>query len=152
MAKEISIQEIVRQAGYEPLEERAIIVSYAPVNLSDRIARFFSNRFYVLQICRDAIVLLPLDQITARPENEVTLGLPAVDIQSVSVTENLLNYHIRIRTGEDTITLSTQQKELSAFRASGTLGAESPLTGGSNWHCKNLEGTLAALRGWKTGE
>lgn len=145
MAKEIKIHEIIRQAGYEPVENRAIIVRYAPANLSDRIAHFFGVPYYVLQICKSALVLLPLSSITTNPQNEITLALPVSEIQSVTVTEELLDYRIELKTEEGTIALSTQQKELSMLRSSGFLGAEDA-AGIQNWHCRNLEDTLTGLK------
>ena len=55
MPKETTVWEIIRQAGYDPIENQSIIVSYAPANLSDAIAKFFtvSTEFFVLQICRE---------------------------------------------------------------------------------------------------
>ena len=75
----------------------------------------------------------------------------------MEVTEDLLNYQIAITTDTDTIRLTTQQKELSEFRSSGTLasGVSFLNTGAMstglfhksiNWHRKNLDGTLAALK------
>ena len=55
MAAEKKVTEILREAGYQPLEDRAIIVTYAPKDLSEKIIRFFSNEFFVLQICEESI-------------------------------------------------------------------------------------------------
>ena len=44
------VQKFVQKAGYEPLEDRCIIVKYAPANLSEQFAAFFNSEFYVLQI------------------------------------------------------------------------------------------------------
>lgn len=41
MAKEKKVNEIIREAGYDPEEGKAIVVKYAPGNLSDR-SRVFS--------------------------------------------------------------------------------------------------------------
>lgn len=40
MATERKVTEIIKEAGYEPLEDRAIIVTYVPRNLSEKITRF----------------------------------------------------------------------------------------------------------------
>ena len=40
MAKQTKIWEIIKEAGYSPLENRNIVVSYAPVNLSESIVKF----------------------------------------------------------------------------------------------------------------
>ena len=42
MATEKIVNEILKDAGYTPKEGRAIIVTYAPANLSEKITRFFS--------------------------------------------------------------------------------------------------------------
>lgn len=44
MAKEKKVNEIIREAGYDPEEGKAIVVKYAPGNLSDQIAQFFQPR------------------------------------------------------------------------------------------------------------
>ena len=136
MASEKKVWEIIRDAGFDPLEDRGIIVKYAPENLSGKIADFFSMEFYVLQLCREELVLVP----TAGLKKEVTLQIPYADIRSVEVREDLLNYQILIQTGGDSIRFTTQQKELSEFRTSGAL------SGAMNWHRKNLDATLKSLR------
>ena len=138
MASEKKVWEIIRDAGFDPLEDRGIIVKYAPENLSGKIADFFSMEFYVLQLCREELVLVPFSTLTAGLKKEVTLQIPYADIRSVEVREDLLNYQILIQTGSDMIRFTTQQKELSEFRSSGAL------SGAMNWHRKNLDATLKA--------
>ena len=83
MAKEAKVWEVIKNAGYEPIENKSIIVSYAPENLSDAIVK------------------------------------------------------------DDVITLSVQQKELSALRTSGFLCI---IMLGGNWHSRNMDGTLKMLK------
>lgn len=66
MAKEAKVWEIIREAGFEPIENKSIIVSYAPANLSDAIVRFLgvSTEFFALQICRDELVLVSFGSLT----------------------------------------------------------------------------------------
>ena len=45
MASRKKVEEIVRKARYTPMEKRAIVVTNAPANLSDQIARFSSMSF-----------------------------------------------------------------------------------------------------------
>ncbi|MDO5784307.1 MAG: hypothetical protein Q4P20_04495 [Eubacteriales bacterium] len=144
MTKEIKIQSIVKNLGYEPLENRTIVVSYAPANLSDTIARFFSNEFYILQLCAEQIILLPLSKLSLKPQKEAALEIPFSTIRSVSTKHIGLNNHITIQTNTDSITLSTQQAELNEWRTSGVAATESPLSL-KNWHKKNLADTLDAL-------
>ena len=156
MAKEKKVNEIIREAGYDPEEGKAIVVKYAPGNLSDQMARFFSLEFYVLQICKDSVVLIPFSKLTWGLKKEIALEIPAKDILNVSVTEEYLNYRIRLETKNGTVELSVQQKELSEFRSSGTLAAGiSVLNVGVsgkktlenvNWHRNNLDRTLETLR------
>ncbi len=157
MATEQKVFEIIREAGFEPVEDRGIIVKYAPGNLSEKIADFFSMEFYVLQLCKEELVLVPFSTLTAGLKKEVTLEIPYAGIRSVEVTEDMLNYQITITTDTDTIRLTTQQKELSEFRSSGTLASGvSFLNLGAtsaglfhksiNWHRKNLDGTLEDLK------
>ena len=143
MASEKKVWEIIRDAGFDPLEDRGIIVKYAPENLSGKIADFFSMEFYVLQLCREELAQLQKETfstLTAGLKKEVTLQIPYADIRSVEVREDLLNYQILIQTGSDMIRFTTQQKELSEFRTSGAL------SGAMNWHRKNLDATLKSLR------
>lgn len=144
MAKEIKIHSIVKNLGYEPLENRTIVVSYAPANLSDTIARFFSNEFYMLQLCTEQLILLPLSKLSLKPQKEAALEIPFSAIRSVSIKHVGLNDHITIQTDTDSITLSTQQADLNEWRTSGVAALESPFSL-KNWHKNNLADTLDAL-------
>lgn len=156
MAKEKKVTEILREAGYQPLEDRAIIVTYAPENLSEKISRLFQNEFYVLQVCGESIVLIPFGKLFLDLKKEVALEIPFAKIHGVHVTEDLLNYRIELDTEEGIIRLSAQQKELSEFRTSGTLasgmvGLSMGVVGAkyvkaANWHRKNLDATLETLK------
>ena len=64
MPAEKFVTEFVREAGYNPIPDRAIIVTYAPANLSEKIARFFSNEFFALQMCEKSLVLLPFGRMS----------------------------------------------------------------------------------------
>ena len=92
MATEKKVFEIIKEAGFDPIEDKGIVVKYAPENLSDKIAKFFSMEFYVLQLCKDELVLVPFSTITAGLKKEVTLQIPYSTIKSVEVTEDMLNY------------------------------------------------------------
>lgn len=145
MAKEAKVWEIIREAGFEPIENKSIIVSYAPANLSDAIVRFLgvSTEFFVLQICRDELVLVSFGRLDWGLKKDAALVIPFSEIMDVEIKDAALNYHITIRTEKDVITLSAQQKELSALRSSGMLGGS--LTEG-NWHSENLDSTLQMLQ------
>lgn len=62
----------------------------------------------------------------------------------MELEDAMLNTVITIRTGSDTIRLTTQQKELSDLRSSGVYAT---IYAGhfKNWHKENLNGTLKAL-------
>ncbi len=143
MANEVT--KFTQEAGYKPLEDRCIIVKYAPENLSKQIMEFFSAEFYVLQMCEHEIVLLPFNTIWHNLRKDVSLVLPYGDIQSVELEDDMFNTVITIRTGTDTIRLTTQQAALSGLRSSGHFAV---LYAGSfkNWHKENLDDTLAALK------
>ena len=49
MPAEKYVTEFVKEAGFTPIPDRAIIVTYAPANMSERIAKFFSNEFFALR-------------------------------------------------------------------------------------------------------
>ena len=140
------VQKFVQKAGYEPLENRCIIVKYAPANLSEQFAAFFNSEFYVLQMCEHEIVLLPFNTTWGNLRKDVSLVLPYGDIQSVELEDAMLNTVITIQTKSDTIRLTTQQAELSDLRSSGIYAS---IYSGffKNWHKENLDGTLAELKG-----
>ncbi|MDE6956106.1 MAG: hypothetical protein K2P18_10170 [Oscillospiraceae bacterium] len=140
------VQKFVQKAGYEPLEDRCIIVKYAPANLSEQFAAFFNSEFYVLQMCEHEIVLLPFNTTWGNLRKDVSLVLPYGDIQSVELEDAMLNTVITIQTRSDTIRLTTQQAELSDLRSSGIYAS---IYSGffKNWHKENLDGTLAELKG-----
>ena len=148
MASEKTLLTVLAELGLEPLDDRAIVVKFAPENLSAKIARFFSLEFYVLQLCKDKLVLLPFSQLTLALKREVALEIPYSEIQSVSVNEDGLNYRITITTLDDTIRLTTQQKELMGFRTSVMLswdGIKFIYGSDDTWHGRNLDATLADL-------
>lgn len=144
MAKEKQVWEVIKNAGYNPLADKCIIVSYAPVNLSDRIMKFFSNRFYVFQMCEEQLVLVPFSEWTYSLKKDVTLEILYKSIISLNVEENGLNYFITVKTDDDEIVLSTQQKELSDWRTAGSLAGGIDFD--DNWHKDNLDGTLKSLQ------
>ncbi len=144
MARDEKIWEYARQAGYNPLEDRCIIVKYAPENLSAKITEFFNNKFYVLQMCEHEVILLPFDPTWTSLRKDVSLVIPYGDIRSVELKDDLLNTVIILRTGGDEIRLTTQQKALSDLRTSGAYAIQ--YAGGyKNWHKENMDGTLKAL-------
>ena len=152
MPRETNIWEIIKAAGYEPIEKRSIVVSYASSNLSDAIIKFFTEakEFFVLQICREELVLVPYGKISWGLKKEVTMSIPFSDIQKIEVEPAGLNYHLIIDNKIVRNTLSTQQKELSDFRSSGLLGYEGSKNWKRlfmrNWHKENLDATLEALK------
>ena len=156
MPAEKIVKEIIKDAGYTPMEDRAIIVTYAPANLSEKITRFFSNEFFVLQMCESSLVLLPFGRMSFMLKKNVALEIPYDSIHKVEIREDLLNYRIELDTDDGLIALSAQQKELSEFRTSGTLsvgmsGLGSGIVGPKelkveNWHRSNLDATLEVLK------
>ena len=142
MSKEV--RKFTQEAGYKPLEDRCIIVKYAPENLSEQITAFFNSEFYVLQMCEHEIILLPFNTTWGNMRKDVSLVLPYGDIQCVELKDDMLNTVITIRTESDTIRLTTQQAELSDLRSSGIYAS---IYSGffKNWHKENLDGTLKAL-------
>ena len=145
MEKETKVWEIIKSAGYMPIENKNIIVSYAPKNLSDSIVKFLgcSNEFFVLQICKDALVLVPFGKMMQDLKKEVVLEIPLNTIRQIEVTPSGLNYLITVETENDVIMLSAQQKELSDMRLSGMLGRGGIFS--NNWHKENLDETLEML-------
>lgn len=73
MATEKKINTILKEAGYNPMEGRAIIVTYAPANLSEKITRFFSNDFL---FCRCVRILWCWCRLAKRAERVPFLRNP----------------------------------------------------------------------------
>lgn len=144
------VQKFTQAAGYKPLEDRCIIVKYAPENLSEQITAFFNSEFYVLQMCEHEIILLPFNTTWGNLRKDVSLVLPYGDIQWVELKDDMLNTVITIRTESDTIRLTTQQAELSDLRSSGIYAS---IYSGffKNWHKENLDNTLKALKALGNG-
>lgn len=144
MAREKKIKRKLEEAGFTPLEDRAIVVKYTTHNLSAAIANFFSFDYYVLQLCEQELVLLPFSEITLAPiKKDAVLTIRTESVKKVEVKEAGFNFDIIIEMDDSTLTLTTQQKELSDIRSSGVLAID--WTKG-NWHKENLEGTLEALK------
>ena len=95
MANEKKIMEYARQAGYQPLEDRCIIVKPNPGNLSDKVVSFFKSiiecELCVLQMCKTELILLPFDKMWTYLKKEVSLVLPYRDIESVELTDDMFN-------------------------------------------------------------
>lgn len=143
MAKEVEVWEVLEKIGYKPREKQSIVVTYAPKNLSGRFARFFDSQFYVLQICEEELVLVPIDKTWLNLKKEVTLSISFDEIQFVNIDRQGLNYEILIKMDEDLIRLFAQGKALSEFRTSGTLAGQ--INFAKNWHKENLDATISAL-------
>lgn len=145
MAREEKVWEYAIEAGYEPLEDRCIIVKGAAGNLSEKIVRFFSAcDVAVLQMCENEIILLPFDPYWATLEKQVSLVVPYSEIKSVKLTDDLLNVIIDIETSDGSVRLTTQQKELSDIRLSGVYASQY-VGGYKNWHAENVDATLKAF-------
>lgn len=89
MPSEKIVHNILKKAGYSPVDDRSIIVTYAPVNLSEKISRFFSNEFFVLQMCESSLVLLPFGRMSFMLKKNVALEIPYTRIHKVEVKELL---------------------------------------------------------------
>ena len=156
MANTKRMNQILEKMGFEPEEGKMIVVSYAPENLSDMIAKllgaiFQSFNFFALSFCKESIVLIPFSTYCADVKKEAVvkkegiLELPYSSIRSVEVSETGLNYRIDIRLEDEVISLSAQQAELSLLRMSGMYSLED-WTFVNSWHKNNLKETLNALK------
>lgn len=139
-------RKYLMEIGLEPVGNRAILVEYAPNdNLGDKLAHFFSSEPYILQMCKNELVLIPVHMRVAAGtvayyslENKVALQLSYSSVQSVEITEKGTNYMVSITTDTDTIRLLSPKKGVGAF-----MGA----TG--RWHINNMDDTLQRLKGLK---
>ena len=156
MANTKRMNQVLEKMGFEPEEGKMIVVSYAPENLSDRIAKLLSSifqsfNFYALSFCKESIVLIPFSTYWADVKKEAVvkkegiLELPYSAIRGVEVSETGLNYRIDIRLDDEVISLLAQQAELSLLRMSGMYSMED-WTCVNSWHKNNLKETLKALK------
>lgn len=145
MAREEKVWEYAIEAGHEPLEDRCIIVKGAAGDLSEKIVRFFETwDVAVLQMCKNELILLPFESFWGTLERDVSLVVPYADIESVKLTDDLLNVIIDIETNTGSVRLTTQQKGLSDIRLSGIYASQ--YAGGyKNWHAENVNATIKAL-------
>ena len=82
MATENKVWKVIQDLGFDPIENMGIIVKYAPENLSAKIANFFSMEFYVLQLCKTELVLIPIGTVTS-VKKEISLQIPYSTIKSI---------------------------------------------------------------------
>ena len=95
MPAEKYVTEFVKEAGFTPIPDRAIIVTYAPANMSERIVKFFSNEFFALQMCRDSLVLLPFGRMSFMLKKDVALELSLIHIFSEEALPHLFEAFYR---------------------------------------------------------
>lgn len=164
MASQKNVSKIIKELGYEPKENACIVVNYAPDDsLGSKLSHFFTLEYYIMQLCEEEIVFIPLQAIFFAgmfPKKEIALRIPYDTLQSVKITEveKTLNYEVTLTTDTDTIRLSVQKKEWSEFRSAGTIATgNSFLSVGAlavnskdgksiNWHRQNLDNTFSLLQ------
>ena len=163
MASEKNVSKIIKELGYEPKEHACIVVNYAPDDsLGSKLSHFFTLEYYIMQLCEEEIVFVPLRVIFFAgmfPKKEIALRIPYDTLRSVKITEvNKFDYEVTFTTDTDTIRLSVHKKEWSEFRTSGTVATgNSFLNVGAlavaskdwksiNWHRQNLDNTFSLLQ------
>lgn len=163
MASPKNINKIIKELGYEPKEHACIVVNYAPGDsLGSKLSHFFTLEYYIMQLCEEEIVFLPLQVIFFAgmfPKKEIALRIPYDALRSVKITEvSKFNYEVTFTTDTDTIRLSVQKKDWSEFRAAGTfatgtsflnvgaLATYSKSWKSINWHRQNLDNTFSLLQ------
>lgn len=146
--KEKKVEDFFMEAGFDAVENECILVQYAPKNLSDAVKKIFCNKFLVLQVCRDSLVIANIiaDGLWALAlgEDDI-LKIPFSEIKNIDLEESGFNYHLTIETGQDSLRFSIQQGELSNWRSSGMVTTPFGLDK-DNWHKHNLDRTLNALK------
>lgn len=144
------IYKIIRKYGLIPLNDKAIIVAYAGEKLSDKVAKFFSPEFYILQVCEKEVAFLPLSQVSIVfsfnhdfPE-EIMLSISIDLIKKIKIKTKDLNYEVKIYTNDSVIKLLVNEQGLSDTRSIGMF-AKTYLKRNS-WHEENLISTLNYLK------
>ena len=163
MANEKNVSKIIKKLGYKPKQHACIVVNYAPDDSFDsKLFHFFTLKYYIMQLCEEEIVFLPLRTIFFAgmfPKKEIALRIPYDTLRPVKITEvSKLNYEVTFTTDTGTVRLSVQKKKWSEFRTAGTVatgysflnvGALVALTESwksINWHRKNLDNTFSLLQ------
>ncbi len=163
MANEKNVSKIIKELGYKPKEHACIVVNYAPDDsFGSKLSHFFTLEYYIMQLCEEEIVFLPLRTIFFAgmfPKKEIALRIPYDTLRPVKITEvSKLNYEVTFTTDTGTVRLSVQKKKWSEFRTAGTVatgysflnvGALVALTESwksINWHRKNLDNTFSLLQ------
>ncbi len=163
MASEKNVSKIIKELGYKPKEHACIVVNYAPDDsFGSKLSHFFTLEYYIMQLCEEEIVFLPLRTIFFAgmfPKKEIALRIPYDTLRPVKITEvSKLNYEVTFTTDTDTIRLSVQKKEWSEFRSAGTiatgnsflnvgvLAAATESWKSINWHRQNLDNTFSLLQ------
>ena len=163
MASEKNVSKIIKELGYKPKEHACIVVNYAPDDsFGSKLSHFFTLEYYIMQLCEEEIVFLPLRTIFFAgmfPKKEIALRIPYDTLRPVKITEvSKLNYEVTFTTDTGTVRLSVQKKKWSEFRTAGTVatgysflnvGALVALTESwksINWHRKNLDNTFSLLQ------
>lgn len=162
MASEKNVSKIMKELGFEPKEHACIVVKYAPDDsLGSKLSHFFTLEYYIMQLCEEEIVFVPLRVIFFAgmfPKKEIALRIPYDTLRSVKITEvNKFDYEVTFTTDTDTIRLSVHKKEWSEFRTSGTVATGNTFlnVGGFaateswksiNWHRQNLDNTFSYLQ------
>lgn len=144
MAREEKVWEYAIEAGYEPLEDRCIIVKGAAGDLSERSSAFRNMGCGGSPDVRERAHPASIRVLWGTLERDVSLVVPYADIESVKLTNDLLNVIIDIETSGGSVRLTSQQKGLSDSRLSGIYASQ--YAGGyKNWHAENVDATLKAL-------
>lgn len=146
--KEKKVEDFFRETGKDAIENECILVRYAPKNLSDAVIKFFWNKWLVLQVCKDSLVIayIVADGLWALDLGEENmLEIPFSEIKNIELEESGFNYHLTIETGQDSLRFSIEQAELSNWRSSGMVATPFGLDK-DNWHKHNLDRTLDALK------
>ena len=132
------IEETVSLYGYEPIENRTILVS-------------LEGEFYGFQLCKNEVVLVNLEEDKVlnalqnlNDEKQFLTVIPYMEISKTKIEVSGIDYEIEIHSSKKFVFLA--QAKISGFRKSGWYaGLMSISQNMDNWHKENLERTLDAI-------
>lgn len=160
MANQEQVYEVVKELGFNPIEDRAIIVRFTPENLSGKVRNFFAiNNYYTLQLCEGKILIVPITLQMSKwgygnfkPSADDVLVISNESIKAIEMEEDGLNYTLTLKLEDQDICLTVQQKELSSLRSSGALGVNATFwtMKMDNFHKKNFDHTINDLKAMVT--
>lgn len=135
----------LRSFGVIPLKNCSIMVQFTTTILHRFLANlpFRKKTCYVLQICQNELLLLPLKQ-SGEIKGKDIIKIKTSTIRRLTIETDDYSYYINITCVYGSIQLITSTKELVKLKTRGS-SPENHYWGTKNWHQKNFSHTIEQL-------